>query len=81
MPAISQIIEKTVFKQIGNFLAVNNYLDIFHSGFRPHSIKTALFKCLNQMNICINPGKVSVLMFIGCTAFDTVDHNTVEKKS
>ena len=33
LPLLSKIIEKAVFQQLNNFVTLNNYFDVFQSGF------------------------------------------------
>ena len=71
-----------MFRQLSNFLTENNCVDTFQSGFwSNHSIETALVQILNDINLTIDSGKVSVLVLLDLTAaFDTVDPNILIKR-
>ena len=77
LPFLSKIIEKAVYHQLNNYLAMNNCFDVFQSGFRQHhSTETALLKVLNDIHLNTDSGKSSVLVLLDLSAaFDTVDHN------
>lgn len=72
--SFNQLLRKLSLNNIICFLATNNSIDISTSGFGlHHSSETALIKVLNDINLSIDSGKVSVLFILDLnSAFDTV---------
>lgn len=73
--AISKIFEKIVFKQVNEFLNLNNLNDLYQSGFRRgHSTQTALLKVTQDLLRGIDGRRLSILLLFDFSkAFDTVN--------
>ena len=74
---LSEILEKTIYLKLSNFLLSNNLLPPTQSGFRPsHSTETCLLKISNDALLASDSGKLSLLLSLDFfSAFDTVDHS------
>lgn len=71
----AKILEKLVYNQLSQYIATNNILSEFQSGFRPnHSTTTALLKLTNDIYSSAGKGQLTGAIFIDLSkAFDLVD--------
>ena len=76
LPFLSKILERTVFKQVSEYLQNNNLIDPNQSGFRrDHSTETALLSVTESLRLAQAAGQSSVLLLLDLSAaFDTVNH-------
>ncbi|KAJ1101581.1 hypothetical protein NDU88_006647 [Pleurodeles waltl] len=76
LPFPAKVIEKTVNKQLTNFLEDNNLLDPSQSGFRAnHSTETALISVTDDIRTLMDNGETVALILLDLSAaFDTVCH-------
>ncbi|KAJ1104746.1 hypothetical protein NDU88_002155 [Pleurodeles waltl] len=79
LPFLAKVIEKTVNKQLTNFLEDNNLLDPSQSGFRAnHSTETALLAVTDDIRTLLDNGETTTLILLDLSAaFDTVCHRTL----
>uniref|UniRef100_A0A0F8AHH6 Putative RNA-directed DNA polymerase from transposon X-element n=1 Tax=Larimichthys crocea TaxID=215358 RepID=A0A0F8AHH6_LARCR len=77
LPFLSKTIERTVSKQITDFLTHHHLLDPKQSGFRSgHSTETALLSVSEALKTARVRGQSSVLILLDLSAaFDTVNHD------
>ena len=82
LPIVSKIVERTVHKQLSEFLDINNILHPNQSGFRPmHSTNTVLMKLVSQWSLNIENKQLTGVAFVDLRkAFDTVDHELLISK-
>ena len=82
LPIVSKIVERTVHKQLSEFLDINNILHPNQSGFRPmHSTNTVLMKLVSQWSLNIENKQLTGVGFVDLRkAFDTVDHELLISK-
>lgn len=64
------------FNQFFTFIAKNDILEKFQSGFRvQHSTESVLLKVSNNLLLTVESGKCAVLILLDFSApFDTLDH-------
>lgn len=76
LPFLSKILERTVFKQLSEYLQNNDLLDQYQSGFRRgHSTETALLSVTESLRLARAAGQSSVVLLLDLSAaFDTVNH-------
>ena len=74
---ISKILEKVVYRQMNTYLQSNGLLESFQSAYRKmHNTETALVKIINDLLVCADQRKVSILVLLDLSAaFDTIDHS------
>lgn len=79
---VSKLIEKAVFKQIHEYLTIQNLYPSLQSAYRTyHSTETALLKIKNDILLNMNKQHVSLLILLDLSAaFDTVDYNVLENR-
>ncbi|KAJ1124555.1 hypothetical protein NDU88_003006 [Pleurodeles waltl] len=79
LPFPAKVIEKTVNKQLTNFLVDNSLLDPSQSGFRAnHSTETALISVTDDIRTLMDNGETAALILLDLSAaFDTVCHRTL----
>ncbi|KAJ1214690.1 hypothetical protein NDU88_002308 [Pleurodeles waltl] len=79
LPFPAKVIEKTVNKQLTNFLEDNSLLDHSQSGFRAnHSIETALISVTDDIRTLMDNGETVALILLDLSAaFDTICHRTL----
>lgn len=77
LPYISKILEKVVLFQLSSFLARNEVLDVFQSGFRAgHSTESALLRVSNDLLLIADSGNTGALIMLDLSAaFDLIDHD------
>ena len=82
MPAVSKIIERVVHDQTNKFLADNNIMYKFQSGFRSsHSTNECLSYLNDEIINGFDEGLVTGMILIDLQkAFDTIDHEVLFKK-
>lgn len=75
LPFLSKVLERIIHQQLTQYLAKNNTLSQFQSGFRPgHSTTTALIKVCDDIRCGIDNKQVTVLVLLDFSnAFNTVD--------
>lgn len=71
------LVERSVFNQLHEYLLSNNLYPIFQSAYRAcHSTETALLKVQNDLLLNMDRGHVTLLVLLGLSpAFDTIDHS------
>ena len=71
------LVERSVFNQLHEYLLSNNLYPIFQSAYRAcHSTETALLKMQNDLLLKMDRGHVTLLVLLGLSlAFDTIDHS------
>ena len=71
------LVERSVFNQLHEYLLSNNLYPIFQSAYRAcHSTETALLKMQNDLLLNMDRGHVTLLVLLGLSlAFDTIDHS------
>ena len=76
LPFLSKTLERTVYKQITDFLSENNLYDLNQSGFKSgHSTETALLSVTESLRSARAVGLSSALLLLDLSAaFDTVNH-------
>ena len=82
LPALSKVIEKIVFKQLYNYLLINNILYKNQFGFQPgKSTLHPLVHILNYIAEAFNNNEIVVGVFLDFRkAFDLVDHKILLTK-
>lgn len=82
VPLLSKILEKIVYRQLNEYLSVNNVLPVNQSGFRKgHSTNTALINMSDNIIRALDKGQATVLVLLDFTkAFDTIDHSLLVAK-
>ena len=82
LPALSKVIEKIVFKQLYNYLSINNILYKNQFGFQPgKSTLHPLVHILNYIADAFNNNEIAVGVFLDFRkAFDLVDHKVLLTK-
>ena len=82
LPFLSKVFEVLLNRQIQRFIAENNILSDWQSGYRSkHSCLTALLDVSENIRSSIDNNDVSFLTLLDHTkAFDTVNHNTLCSK-
>ena len=82
LPALSKVIEKIVFKQLYNYLSINNILYKNQFGFQPgKSTLHPLVHILNYIADAFNNNEIVVGVFLDFRkAFDLVDHKVLLTK-
>ena len=79
---LSKVIEKSVHKQLENYLKKHNLHAEFQSGYKSHhSCETATLAIYNDL-LCItdNKSKIILLLLDLSAAFDTVNHSLLLQK-
>ena len=76
LPFLSKTLERTVYRQITDFLSENNLYDLNQSGFKSgHSTETALLSVTESLRSARAVGLSSALLLLDLSAaFDTVNH-------
>ncbi len=79
LPIVSKILEKSVAKQLSNYLENNNLLTISQHGFRPKlSTETTLTTITDKLYENMDNKKISVLTLCDLSkAFDSINHKTL----
>ena len=82
LPALSKILERTVYKRLINFLNKFNILSNNQYGFRKNGSTTyALIQLYDKRSDAIDQGKVTLGLFIDLSkAFHTVNHDILVAK-
>ena len=77
LSVFSKIVEKIVYDQVNKYLADNELLYEFQSGFRSsHSTDTSLIHILDYIKIEQDKGNYTGMVLLDLQkAFDTVDHD------
>ena len=77
LPFLSKVLERIVHQQLSQFLAKNELLNPFQSGFRPgHSTVTALVKITDDIRYNMDSKLLTVLALLDFSnAFNTVDYD------
>uniref|UniRef100_A0A3B1JMQ8 Reverse transcriptase domain-containing protein n=1 Tax=Astyanax mexicanus TaxID=7994 RepID=A0A3B1JMQ8_ASTMX len=79
LPCLAKVMERLVHKQLSYFLASNNILSDFQSGFRAgYGCMTAVTKVLDDIITALDSKKTCIAAFIDLAkAFDSVDHRVL----
>ena len=82
LPTVGKIFEKVIYKQLINYLNVNNILSPTQFGFREgHSTCDAVTSFLEKIYKNLNEKKTTIAVFIDLSkAFDTVPHDILSSK-
>ena len=78
----SKLVETVVAKQLQYYLNCNNLFPVFQSAYRQnHSTETALLKVMKDILLNMNNQRVTLLLLLDLSAaFDTVDHDTMQRR-
>lgn len=78
---IAKILGKVIAQQLNDYIAVINWLEPLHSGFRSdHSTEMVLAKVTNDLLLAMGCDTSSILLLDFSAPFDTVDHNILLKR-
>ena len=82
LPTFSKIFEKVVYKQLYNYLTLNNILSKKQFGFQPHiSTQHALIDIINYISESFNENKFVVACLLDLSkAFDLINHDILIEK-
>jgi len=77
LPFIAKLLERTIAKQLQEYLNCHGFWEKFQSGLRAmHSTENALVNVVNDLLLAADSSHVSILILLDLTAaFDTVCHN------
>ena len=73
---VSKLIERTVSKQLKDYLSSNNLDNIYQSAYKAgHSTETTLLKIKSDIHLNLAQGQPTALVLLDLSAaFDTIDH-------
>ena len=73
---VSKLIERTVSKQLKDYLSSNNLGNIYQSAYKAgHSTETTLLKIKSDIHLNLAQGLPTALVLLDLSAaFDTIDH-------
>ena len=73
---VSKLIERTVSKQLKDYLSLNNLGNIYQSAYKAgHSTETTLLKIKSDIHLNLAQGQPTALVLLDLSAaFDTIDH-------
>ena len=82
LPCISKILEKILFKQIYEFVSINNIVPVCQSGFRQNfSTSNSLVQVIDDIITAADKKLISVLVLLDFSkAFDTINHHLLISK-